>query len=52
MEGQNYAVPIKYVYPLLARAGWKTAEPSEDQNANSNAAPPRKDARPAAEQKR
>jgi hypothetical protein len=52
MEGQNYAVPVKYVFPLLERAGWKTAEPSEDQNANSNTAPPTKDARPAAEQKR
>ncbi|HEX8189871.1 MAG TPA: trypsin-like peptidase domain-containing protein [Pyrinomonadaceae bacterium] len=52
MEGQNYAVPIKYVYPLLERAGWKTAEPSEEQNANANTAQPPKDARPAPEQKR
>ncbi len=59
MEGQNYAVPIKYVYPLLERSGWKSDEPSEDQNANSkdqnansnNAQSPR-DARPPAEQKR
>jgi S1-C subfamily serine protease len=54
MEGQNYAVPIKYVNPLLERAGWKSAESSEDQNANSNTAQqqqPPKDARPA-EQKR
>ncbi|MFL6254867.1 MAG: trypsin-like peptidase domain-containing protein [Pyrinomonadaceae bacterium] len=52
MEGQNYAVPIKYVYPLLERAGWKTAEPSEEPNANANTAQPPKDARPPAEQKR
>ncbi|MET0648249.1 MAG: trypsin-like peptidase domain-containing protein [Pyrinomonadaceae bacterium] len=59
MEGQNYAVPIKYVYPLLERAGWKSDEPTEDQNANSkdqnansnNAQSPR-DARAPAEQKR
>ncbi|MDT5271531.1 MAG: serine protease Do [Acidobacteriota bacterium] len=51
MEGQNYAVPIKYIYPLLERAGWKTAEPSEEQNANSNTTPPPKDARQPAEQK-
>jgi hypothetical protein len=58
MEGQNYAVPVKYVFPLLVRAGWKTAESSEDQNAkdqngNSNTAQSPKDApRPTTEQKR
>lgn len=52
MEGQNYAVPVKYVFPLLERAGWKTAEPSEEQNANSNTAQPPAGARPPAEQKR
>ena len=52
MEGQNYAVPIKYAYPLLERAGWKSAEPTEEQNANANTAQTPKDARPAAEQKR
>jgi S1-C subfamily serine protease len=53
MEGQNYAVPVKYVFPLLERAGWKTAEPSEEQNANANSAQPSKDGqRSAAEQKR
>lgn len=41
MADQNYAVPIKYVYPLLERAGWKPAEPPDDQqNSNANAAPP------------
>src|SRR5919107_6456550 len=30
MEGQNYAVPVKYLFPLLERAGWKTAEPAEE----------------------
>ncbi len=53
MQGQNYAVPVKYVYPLLERAGWKTAEPSEEQSTNANTAQPPKDApRHAAEQKR
>jgi hypothetical protein len=55
MEGQNYAVPIKYVFPLLERAGWKTAEPSEEQNANANAnaaPPPTAAVRPPAEPKR
>ena len=58
MEGQNYAVPVKYVFPLLERAGWKTAESSDDQNAkdqnvNSNTAQSPKDApRPTTEQKR
>ena len=52
MEGQNYAVPVKYVFPLLERAGWKTAEPSEEQSANANTAQPPKDGRPAPEQKR
>ncbi len=54
MEGQNYAVPVKYLYPLLERAGWKSAEPAEEQNANSNAnaAQPPAPPRPAAEQKR
>jgi S1-C subfamily serine protease len=52
MEGQNYAVPVKYVFPLLERAGWKPAEPPPDQNANSNAAQPPNAPRPPAEQKR
>ncbi|HEX8355412.1 MAG TPA: trypsin-like peptidase domain-containing protein [Pyrinomonadaceae bacterium] len=58
MADQNYAVPIKFVYPLLERAGWKSAEPAEDQqNSNANTAaagttqPPR-DARPNANQPR
>ncbi|HEX7956928.1 MAG TPA: serine protease, partial [Pyrinomonadaceae bacterium] len=48
MEGQNYAVPVKYAYPLLERAGWKSPEPAEDQNANANTNQPPKDARPPA----
>ncbi|HEX8337201.1 MAG TPA: trypsin-like peptidase domain-containing protein, partial [Pyrinomonadaceae bacterium] len=52
MVAQNYAVPVKYLFPLLERAGWKSAEPSEDTNANSNAAQPSNAARPPAEQKR
>jgi S1-C subfamily serine protease len=58
MPDQNYAVPIKFVYPLLERAGWKSAEPAEDQqnsNANTSAAaagqPPR-DARANSNQPR
>jgi S1-C subfamily serine protease len=40
MDGQNYAVPIKFAYPLLERAGWKSDEPAADQqNANANTAP-------------
>ena len=52
MEGQNYAVPVKFLFPLLERAGWKSADSSEEQNANANTAQPPKDARPTAEQKR
>jgi len=54
MVDQNYAVPIKYVYPLLERAGWKSAEPADDQqNSNANTAPqPPKDARTNANQSR
>jgi hypothetical protein len=53
MADQNYAVPIRYVFPLLERAGWKPDQPSEEQNANanSNTAPP-KDARPTTNQQR
>ncbi|HEX8284591.1 MAG TPA: trypsin-like peptidase domain-containing protein [Pyrinomonadaceae bacterium] len=41
MVDQNYAVPIKFAYPLLERAGWKPAEPADDQqNSNANTAPP------------
>lgn len=37
MADQNYAVPIRYVFPLLERAGWKPDQPpGEEQNANSN----------------
>jgi S1-C subfamily serine protease len=54
MPDQNYAVPIKFVTPLLERAGWKPAEPADDQqNSNANAAAqPPKDARPNANQPR
>src|SRR5215204_1164196 len=54
MPDQNYAVPIKFAYPLLQRAGWKSAEPADDQqnsNANTSAQPP-KDARPNQNQPR
>ena len=54
MPDQNYAVPIKFAYPLLERAGWKSAEPADDQqNSNANTAPqPPKDARTNANQSR
>lgn len=58
MPDQNYAVPVKFVYPLLERAGWKPAEPAEDpaakdQNSNANTPQqPPKDARPNANQPR
>ncbi|MDT7690333.1 MAG: serine protease Do [Acidobacteriota bacterium] len=52
MPDQNYAVPIKFAYPLLERAGWKPAEPVEEPSANSNTAQPSKDARPPANQPR
>jgi S1-C subfamily serine protease len=51
MPDQNYAVPVRYVFPLLERAGWKLDEPADDKsdNSNSNTAQP-KDARPNANQ--
>lgn len=54
MADQNYAVPIKFVYPLLERAGWKSAEPADDQqNTNANTAPtPAPNTRPNANQSR
>ncbi|MET0625592.1 MAG: trypsin-like peptidase domain-containing protein [Pyrinomonadaceae bacterium] len=54
MADQNYAVPIKFAYPLLERAGWKSAEPADDQqNSNANTAPtPPAGARPNANQPR
>ena len=53
MPDQNYAVPVRYAFPLLERAGWKLDEPAEDKsdNANSNTAQP-KDARPNTNQPR
>ncbi|HVF41673.1 MAG TPA: trypsin-like peptidase domain-containing protein [Pyrinomonadaceae bacterium] len=54
MPDQNYAVPIRFAFPLLERAGWKLDEPADADkidNANSNAAQP-KDARPNANQPR
>ncbi|MBV9925147.1 MAG: trypsin-like peptidase domain-containing protein [Acidobacteria bacterium] len=52
MEGQNYAVPIKYVIPLLERAGWQTAEPSEESSANANTSQPPAPPRPNTNQSR
>ncbi|MCA1633000.1 MAG: trypsin-like peptidase domain-containing protein [Acidobacteria bacterium] len=37
MPDANFAAPIRYVYPLLERAGWKTNEPGPNANANTNA---------------
>ncbi|MCA1593623.1 MAG: trypsin-like peptidase domain-containing protein [Acidobacteria bacterium] len=42
----NFAVPIKFVYPLLQSAGWKSSEPEKDEETNTNTAAS-KDARPA-----
>jgi S1-C subfamily serine protease len=49
LADQNYAVPVRFLQPLLARAGWKSTEPDADANANgnSNTPPKDKDARPA-----
>ena len=47
MADQNYAVPIRFAYPLLERAGWKRDEPTDEQTANANTATP-KEARPPA----
>ena len=41
MADQNYAVPIRFVFPLLERAGWKLEEPSEEQTANANTSVPK-----------
>jgi S1-C subfamily serine protease len=37
MPDANYAVPTRFVYPLLQRAGWKPKEAEADGNTNSNA---------------
>ena len=52
MPNANFAVPVRYIYPLLERAGWKTKEPDADPNANTNAnsnanTPGQRDARAA-----
>jgi S1-C subfamily serine protease len=58
MPDANFAVPVRYIYPLLERAGWKTKEPDADADANSNSnanAPGQRDSRaapPAANQSR
>ncbi|HYE16772.1 MAG TPA: trypsin-like peptidase domain-containing protein [Pyrinomonadaceae bacterium] len=42
LPDQNYAVPVSALYPLLARAGWKSDEPSDEAaSANSNSATPK-----------
>ena len=51
MADQNYAVPIRFAFPLLQRAGWQSGEPAEESNANANAAPPSAP-RPSANQSR
>ncbi|HEV3468580.1 MAG TPA: trypsin-like peptidase domain-containing protein [Pyrinomonadaceae bacterium] len=51
LADQNYAVPVRFLLPLLARAGWKSPEPADtdaNSNANSNANAPAKDPRAAA----
>jgi hypothetical protein len=36
MPDANYAVPTRFISPLLERAGWKSKEPEPNENANSN----------------
>ncbi len=36
MPDANYAVPTRFVFPLLERAGWKSKEPDADNNLNAN----------------
>ncbi|HST53661.1 MAG TPA: trypsin-like peptidase domain-containing protein [Pyrinomonadaceae bacterium] len=38
LPDQNYAVPVRFAYPLLERAGWKHDEPADAQAANANTA--------------
>ena len=49
LPDQNYAVPVRFAYPLLERAGWKHEEPSETQTANANT-PQSKEVKPASTQ--
>lgn len=46
MPDQNYAVPIRFAFPLLERAGWKSEAPAEETAANANTQQP-KEAKPA-----
>jgi S1-C subfamily serine protease len=47
MPDQNYAVPVRFAYPLLERAGWKHDEPAEEQSANANVSQPKDSHAPA-----
>jgi S1-C subfamily serine protease len=49
LPDQNYAVPIRFAFPLLQKAGWKPAEPAEESNSNANTTLP-KDAHPPTNQ--
>jgi S1-C subfamily serine protease len=50
LPDQNYAVPVRFVLPLLSRAGWMSGEP-DDANTNANANAPTRDPRAANENK-
>jgi S1-C subfamily serine protease len=52
LPDQNYAAPVRFAFPLLERAGWKTAEPAEEANANANANQQPKESRPPTNQSR
>ncbi|HEX6622360.1 MAG TPA: trypsin-like peptidase domain-containing protein [Pyrinomonadaceae bacterium] len=53
MPDANYAVPARFVYPLLERSGWKSPEPDDkdtDANANTSNTKDAKDSRVATTQ--
>lgn len=37
---QNYAVPVRLLYPVLARTGWKSPAPDDAETAETNAVKP------------
>jgi S1-C subfamily serine protease len=49
LPDQNYAVPVRYVFPLLQRAGWKSPEAEAAEAKPADPDPP-KDVKPGATQ--
>ena len=37
----NYAVPVRFLFPLLERAGWKSKDPAEEAESNVNSPAPK-----------